>query len=168
MLAYRSRFLPRFLGVWLAIGGFGWLILSLAAILAPQYQDKLFVIFQPAFFGEIALTLWLVIKGAKPPALNAATSLAMGGLGCNVSFVAARWCRGFGTLYSAAGPPGASSIKNAESGHSLIVDSRQTFRKTVREGLPSYALDWPILSVALTIRPKYRASLALRPILASS
>ena len=76
-LVYRSRFLPRFLGVWLAIGGFGWLILSFTAILAPQYQDKLFVIFQPAFFGEIALTLWLVIKGAKPPALNAAASPAM-------------------------------------------------------------------------------------------
>jgi Domain of unknown function (DUF4386) len=76
-LVYRSRFLPRFLGVWLAIGGFGWLILSLAAILAPQYQDKLFVIFQPAFFGEIALTLWLLIKGAKPPALDPAASLAM-------------------------------------------------------------------------------------------
>jgi len=27
---------------------------------------------QPAFFGEIALMLWLVIKGAKPPALDAA------------------------------------------------------------------------------------------------
>ena len=76
-LVYRSRFLPRFLGVWLAIGGFGWLILSFTAILAPQYQDKLFVIFQPAFFGEIALTLWLVIKGAKPTAVNAADSPAM-------------------------------------------------------------------------------------------
>jgi hypothetical protein len=71
-LVYRSRFLPRFLGIWLAIGGFGWLILSLTAILAPQYQDKLFAIFQPAFLGEIALMLWLVIKGAKPPALKAA------------------------------------------------------------------------------------------------
>lgn len=73
-LVYRSHFLPRFLGIWLAIGGVGWLILSLAAILAPQYQDKLFVIFQPAFLGEIALTLWLVIKGAKPPAVTAAAS----------------------------------------------------------------------------------------------
>jgi Domain of unknown function (DUF4386) len=71
-LVYRSRFLPRFLGIWLAIGGFGWLILSLTAIVAPQYQDKLFAIFQPAFLGEIALTLWLVIKGAKPPAPKAA------------------------------------------------------------------------------------------------
>jgi len=71
MLVYRSCFLPRFLGVWLAIGGFGWLILSFAAILAPQYQNKLFGILQPAFCGEIALTLWLVIKGAKPPAHQA-------------------------------------------------------------------------------------------------
>lgn len=66
-LVYRSRFLPRFLGVWLAIAGLGWLILSMAAILAPQYQERLFSVFQPAFFGEIALTLWLLIKGAQPP-----------------------------------------------------------------------------------------------------
>src|SRR5437763_91223 len=56
------------------VGGF---ILPLADILAPQYQDKLFVIFQPAFLGEIALTLWLVIKGAKPPPLNAPAALAI-------------------------------------------------------------------------------------------
>ena len=76
MLVYRSRFLPRFLGVWLAIGGVGWLILSFAAILAPQYQNKLFGILQPAFFGEIALTLWLVIKGARPPAHQEAAALS--------------------------------------------------------------------------------------------
>ncbi len=69
-LVYRSRFLPRFLGIWLAIGGLGWLILSFTAILAPEYQDKIFLIAQPAFFGEIALMLWLVIKGAKPPVLD--------------------------------------------------------------------------------------------------
>jgi Domain of unknown function (DUF4386) len=73
-LVYRSRFLPRFLGAWLALGGFGWLILSFTAILAPEYQDKLFSILQPAFFGEIALMLWLVIKGAKPPALESAAA----------------------------------------------------------------------------------------------
>ena len=73
-LVYRSRFLPRFLGIWLAIGGLGWLILSFTAILAPEYQDKVFIIAQPAFFGEIALMLWLVIKGAKPPVLDTAGS----------------------------------------------------------------------------------------------
>ena len=35
-LVYRSRFLPRFLGVWLGIGGVAWLILSFAAIFAPE------------------------------------------------------------------------------------------------------------------------------------
>jgi len=66
-LVYRSRIVPRFLGVWLLIAGWCWLILGLTAYLFPQYQDREFAFFQPAFFGEIALTLWLVIKGAKPP-----------------------------------------------------------------------------------------------------
>jgi hypothetical protein len=70
LLVYRSRFLPRFLGVWLAIGGFAYVILSLTGVLFPQYQDKVFIISQPALFGELAFMLWLVIKGAKPPALD--------------------------------------------------------------------------------------------------
>jgi hypothetical protein len=74
MLVYRSRFLPRFLGVWVAIGGIAYLALSVTAVLWPQYQDKVFSYSQPAFFGEIALTLWLVIKGARPPAPNASVS----------------------------------------------------------------------------------------------
>ena len=74
VLVCRSGFLPRFLGVWLFIGGLAWLVLSLSAIAAPQYQDKLFNYLQPAFFGEIALTLWLIIKGARPP--SAATEIA--------------------------------------------------------------------------------------------
>jgi hypothetical protein len=76
MLVYRSRFLPRFLAVWLVINGFAYVILSLAGELMPQYQDKVFTYSQPAFFGEIALTLWLVVKGAKPPADRTGSSLA--------------------------------------------------------------------------------------------
>jgi uncharacterized protein DUF4386 len=68
LLVYRSRFLPRFLGIWLAIAGCAWVILSLTGVLLPQYQDKVYTDSQPAFFGEIAFMLWLVIKGAKPPA----------------------------------------------------------------------------------------------------
>jgi hypothetical protein len=71
LLVYRSRFLPRFLGVWLVFAGFAWVILSLTAVLLPQYQDKVNTYSQPAFFGEIALMLWLVIRGARPPALDA-------------------------------------------------------------------------------------------------
>jgi len=79
LLVYRSRFLPRFLGVWLAIAGFAWVILSLTGVLLPQYQDKVDTYSQPAFFGEIALMIWLLIKGARPPAPDAAaSSLAAG------------------------------------------------------------------------------------------
>ena len=73
LLVYRSRFLPRFLGVWLALAGLAWLILSLTGILLPQYHDKVYGMSQPAFFGEMALMLWLVIKGARPPALDTTT-----------------------------------------------------------------------------------------------
>jgi hypothetical protein len=79
VLFYRSRFLPRFLGVWLAIGGFAYVILSLTGILLPQYHDKVFTYSQPAFFGEVALMLWLVIKGARAPALDAAGSSSAAG-----------------------------------------------------------------------------------------
>jgi hypothetical protein len=71
LLVYRSRFLPRFLGVWLAIDGFAWVILSLTGVLLPQYYDKVFTYCQPASFGEVVLMLWLVIRGAKPPGLEA-------------------------------------------------------------------------------------------------
>ena len=78
ILVYRSRFLPRFLGVWLTLAGFAWVILSLTSVLLPQYQDKVNTYSQPAFFGEIAFMLWLVIKGAKPPALDSTSSSATG------------------------------------------------------------------------------------------
>jgi hypothetical protein len=71
LLVYGSRFLPRFLGVWLAIDGLAWVILSLTGILLPQYYDKVFTYAQPASFGEVAFMLWLVIKDAKSPALDA-------------------------------------------------------------------------------------------------
>jgi len=65
LLVFRSGFLPRILGVWLMIGCFGWLILSSTALFFPLYYDVAFRIAQPFLFGELAIMLWLLIKGAK-------------------------------------------------------------------------------------------------------
>jgi hypothetical protein len=61
-----GRFLPRILGVWLFLAACAWLIMGFTGFLAPQFQPREFTLFQPAFFAEIALMLWLLIKGAKP------------------------------------------------------------------------------------------------------
>ena len=72
MLVYRSRFLPRFLGVWLFINGIAYVVLCLTGELFPQYYNKAFIMSQPALFGELAFMLWLVIKGSKSQSQSAA------------------------------------------------------------------------------------------------
>jgi len=65
-LVYRSGFLPRLLGVWLAFGGVAYVAMSVIGTLWPQYQHKAFAMAQPVLFSEVAFTLWLLIKGARP------------------------------------------------------------------------------------------------------
>jgi Domain of unknown function (DUF4386) len=76
MLVYRSRFLPRFLGIWLIINGLAYIIISLTGVLLPQYQGRVFNVSFPALAGELAIMLWLVIKGARPAALNTAVAIS--------------------------------------------------------------------------------------------
>src|SRR5579864_5507799 len=72
LLVYRSRFLPRFLGVWLGLAGVAWVILSLTGILLPEYQDKVDTYSQPAMIGEIVFMLWLLFMGGNPPDVDTA------------------------------------------------------------------------------------------------
>jgi hypothetical protein len=78
LLVFRSGFLPRFLGVWLMINCFGYLVLSVTALFFPAYYGAAFRYSQPVLFGELAIMLWLLIKGAKvptpPSALQPATA----------------------------------------------------------------------------------------------
>jgi uncharacterized protein DUF4386 len=74
VLVMRSRFLPRILGAWLIINGFAYVVLSLTGLLLPQYTDKVYNIAFPVLFGEMAIMLWLLIKGAKVQPLAAAAS----------------------------------------------------------------------------------------------
>jgi hypothetical protein len=71
LLVYRSRFMPRFIAVWLALNGVAWAALSFTGALHPQSLDLVDKISQPATFGEIIFMLWLVVKGVKVPATNA-------------------------------------------------------------------------------------------------
>ena len=72
LLVFRSGFLPRFLGVWLMLACFVWLALSLTALLFPPYYEAAFKMAQPVLFAELAIMLWLLIKGAKVPTLPGA------------------------------------------------------------------------------------------------
>jgi hypothetical protein len=65
LLVYRSRFLPRFLGVWLMMAGFAWLAFSFTGLLLPGSEGRVFNLAQPFTLGEVATMLWLVILGAK-------------------------------------------------------------------------------------------------------
>jgi Domain of unknown function (DUF4386) len=71
-LAYKSGFVPRVIGVWLLINGAAYVVMSLTGLLLPGIEDKLFLYSQPALVGELAIMLWLLIKGARPPALQPA------------------------------------------------------------------------------------------------
>jgi hypothetical protein len=73
LLVYRSRFLPRFLGVWLMIGCLGYLGFSFAGFLFPAYEDKAFTFGTPFRMGELATMFWLLIMGAKDQRLAAST-----------------------------------------------------------------------------------------------
>jgi hypothetical protein len=73
ILTYRSRFLPRFLGVWLIINGFAYLVLSVTGLFFPVYENTVSNYAFPAQLGELAFMLWLIFKGARPP-LEAATT----------------------------------------------------------------------------------------------
>ena len=62
LLVFRCGFLPRFLGVWLMIACFGWLVVSVVALVFPTYYDTAFSFAQPVVLGEMAFALWLLLK----------------------------------------------------------------------------------------------------------
>jgi hypothetical protein len=66
MLVYKSRFLPRLLGIFLVIGCFGNLIVALTGLLFPAQLgtvDSWMIL--PNGLGEVSAMFWLLIKGAK-------------------------------------------------------------------------------------------------------
>jgi hypothetical protein len=65
-LVFKSGYFPRILGVLLIIASFAYLLENSAIILLSNYADYeaiiTLIIFLPAFIGEMALSLWLLLK----------------------------------------------------------------------------------------------------------
>jgi hypothetical protein len=69
ILVFRSGFIPRILGVFLVIGCFGWLGISVTSLLFPAYA-RIANQFTVLAIGEILIILWLVIMGARTTPLE--------------------------------------------------------------------------------------------------
>jgi hypothetical protein len=69
LLVSRSGFLPRWIGIWLMINCFGYVMLSVIAQFFTGYYDAAFRYSQPVLFGELAIMLYLLTKGARVPAI---------------------------------------------------------------------------------------------------
>jgi hypothetical protein len=61
-LVYRSSYIPRIIGILLAINGLGWMIDSLRPYLFPTTHLGFVFI---TFFGELVFMFWLLIRGWK-------------------------------------------------------------------------------------------------------
>lgn len=67
-LVYRSTFLPRWIGALLFVAAVGYLSQSFGVLLVPSWASTLdTVVVVAAVPGELAFTLWLLVKGIRPP-----------------------------------------------------------------------------------------------------
>ncbi|WP_062530112.1 DUF4386 domain-containing protein [Demequina rhizosphaerae] len=76
-LVARSGFLPRVVGILLALAGAGYLLQSFGTFLAPGLADTWeLVVIVLAIPGELVFALWLLIKGVDQDAWRAAAARA--------------------------------------------------------------------------------------------
>src|SRR5437868_320533 len=64
-LVIKSGFLPKFIGAWLLVNGVAYVAISLIGLFRPESYDLAFKSAFPVLCGELAIMLWLLIKGAK-------------------------------------------------------------------------------------------------------
>ena len=70
-LVFKSTFLPRVIGVLLAIGGLCYLTYSFADFLAPEFAAHLVPYIQvPSGLAELSLCLWLLVMGVNTQRWN--------------------------------------------------------------------------------------------------
>lgn len=63
---FKSKMVPKFLGVLYVISGLGYLINSFTMLLSKGFANPIFTyVAIPIFIGELSLCLWLLIKGVN-------------------------------------------------------------------------------------------------------
>lgn len=80
ILVWKSRYMPRWLAVFVFLNGVTYVLISLAFMIAPTWQAVLQKYTFPLLFGELAFMVWMVIKtvnlsGADPAAGKPETNL---------------------------------------------------------------------------------------------
>ena len=65
LLVYKSRFIPRILGVLLIVAGVGYVLACFTFLILPQYISAIAPLFTILEMGELPIILWLLIVGAK-------------------------------------------------------------------------------------------------------
>jgi hypothetical protein len=66
-LIARSGYMPRSIGVLMQVAGVCHVINSFALLLSPPFSSRLFpAILIPSLIAELALALWLPVKGVRP------------------------------------------------------------------------------------------------------
>ena len=68
-LMFYSGYLPKFLGVLMAIGGLGFVLRNFLLILAPAYASDVFLMLMMP--GGFIMTGWFLVKGVNVPKWNA-------------------------------------------------------------------------------------------------
>ncbi len=61
-LAFKSRYIPRILGILLIVAGFGYVIDAFGKFLFPNYNPTIAMF---TFIGEVTFLSWLLIKGVN-------------------------------------------------------------------------------------------------------
>ncbi len=69
LLVYRSRFIPRMLGILLVLACFAYVADSFTSLLLPSYETIVSRWVSPLFLAEAVFMLWLLIVGARPKPL---------------------------------------------------------------------------------------------------
>jgi hypothetical protein len=73
-LIFRSSFLPKVLGVLLALSGLGFVTSTFVSVLAPARASPIF--FMPMALAGLLLMLWLLVKGVDVPKWRESAALA--------------------------------------------------------------------------------------------